>query len=62
MSAVLEAGQQLQWLWRMHKVTKIDFTRHNIVRRINADKFKLLCKGHYADLEEQILPDDVTVE
>lgn len=61
MSAGIDAGQQLQRLWWMHKATKTDITKHNTARRINVAKDKLLGKGHYADLE-QLLPDDVTVE
>ena len=43
-SAVLEAGQQLQWLsWWMHKATKIG--QQNIAREINIQKTNYLVKS-----------------
>ena len=49
MSAVLEAGQQLQWLlWCRHEATKVE--QHNIARGINVAKDQLLGEGHYANL------------
>jgi hypothetical protein len=58
-SAVLEAGQQLQWLlWWKQEATKI---QHNIARRINIKDW-LLGEGCYADLQDQIQSDDVIIE
>ena len=60
-SAVLEAGQQLQWLlWWSQEATKIE--EWNIARKINVTKDKLLGEGGYADLLEQIQSDDGVME
>jgi hypothetical protein len=60
-SAVLEAGQQLQWLsWWRHEATEIE--QCNIAREMNITKDQLLGEGCYADLQEQIQFDDVIIE
>ena len=61
MSAVLEAGQQFQWLlWCRHEATKVE--QHNIARGINVAKDQLLGEGHYANLQEQIQCDDIVIK
>lgn len=48
-SAVLEAGEQLQWLlWWRHKATKL--TQCNLARVMNVIKDQLFSEGHYANL------------
>ena len=61
MTAVLEAGQQLQRLsWRSHEATKL--AQCDLASRINVTKDQLLGEGRYADLKEQIEFDDSVIE
>ena len=58
MTAVLEPGQQLQWLsWWRHEATKLE--QCNLASRINVTKGQLLGEGCYADLLEQTQSDDI---